>query len=94
MGYDKIMKWTVVIKKKATKGIQNLPKGMKAKLVALIKDLENSGPYQPAWPNYSPLENDDYHCHLSYSWVACWRETKKGIEIEVYYVGSREKAPY
>jgi hypothetical protein len=35
-----------------------------------------------------------YHCHLSYHWIACWEETIKGIEMEVYYAGSRENAPY
>jgi hypothetical protein len=35
-----------------------------------------------------------YHCHLSYRYVACWTWRKKEIVIEVYYVGSRENAPY
>ena len=35
-----------------------------------------------------------YHCHLSKDWVACWRWEKSTVEIEVYYAGSRENAPY
>ena len=35
---------------------------------------------------------NEYHCHLSYHWVACWRHEKETIEIEVYYAGSRENA--
>jgi hypothetical protein len=31
---------------------------------------------------------------LNYRYVACWTCRKNEIEIEVYYVGSREKAPY
>jgi hypothetical protein len=31
---------------------------------------------------------------LAQRWVACWRWEKGEIEIEVYYAGSREKAPY
>ena len=31
---------------------------------------------------------------LTYRHVACWTFRKGEIEIEVYYVGSREKAPY
>ncbi len=50
--------------------------------------------FQPSWPNYSPLGEDNYHCHLKYRWVACWKWFKDTIEIEVYYVGSRSKTPY
>ena len=32
--------------------------------------------------------------HLNYRYVACWNYRQGKIEIEVYYVGSREKAPY
>ena len=46
------------------------------------------------WANYSKIGKDKYHCHLSYSYVACWNYEKSGITIEVYYVGSRENAPY
>ena len=35
-----------------------------------------------------------FHCHLNYRYVACWTHRQGEIEIEVYYVGSREKAPY
>lgn len=31
---------------------------------------------------------------LFYRFVACWTCRKNEIVIEVYYVGSREKAPY
>jgi hypothetical protein len=46
------------------------------------------------WHNYGKLGENKYHCHLNYSYVACWRHEKKTIIIEVYYVGSREDAPY
>ena len=38
--------------------------------------------------------SNEYHCHLWYSWVAYWRVENEAMEIEVYYAGSREKAPY
>lgn len=60
----------------------------------LVEDIEYSGPIQRQWPNFSKLAKAEYHCHLSYHWVACWRETQLGLEIEVYYAGSRESAPY
>jgi hypothetical protein len=53
-----------------------------------------TGPVQPYYINYSKLGNSTYHCHLSYRWVACWRNEKDTFIVEVYYVGSREKAPY
>jgi hypothetical protein len=31
---------------------------------------------------------------LTYHYVACWRHEKETIIIEVYYVGSREDAPF
>jgi hypothetical protein len=60
----------------------------------LVEDLEMKGPIRSEWRNFSKLGEKKYHCHLSYSWVACWRENKEYLEIEVYYAGSREKAPY
>jgi hypothetical protein len=47
------------------------------------------------WQNYSPLGKNKHHCHLTYSYVACWEEVQGEIRLlEVYYVGSREDAPY
>ena len=66
----------------------------KKKLVQLIEDLREHGPVQHRWKNYSELGELEHHCHLSYHWVACWRETEKKLILEVYYVGSRENAPY
>ena len=57
-------------------------------------DLRDRGPVQPDWSKYSKLSSQEYHCHLGYSWAAYWRNEKNTIIIEVYYVGSREKAPY
>lgn len=63
-------------------------------LFLLIEDLKEDGPIQKGWHNFSPLGTDTYHCHLNYRHVACWTFRQGEIEIEVYYVGSREKAPY
>ena len=38
----------------------------------LIRNIEDSGPVQPGFQNYSKLSRTEYHCHLSYHWVACW----------------------
>jgi hypothetical protein len=63
-------------------------------LANLVEDLIAKGPIRSEWRNFSKLGTDEYHCHLSYSWVACWRVTAQAVEIEVYYAGSRENAPY
>jgi mRNA-degrading endonuclease RelE of RelBE toxin-antitoxin system len=88
------MKYEVKIQKRMERRLEKLPTHVQKKLLRLVMDLRDKGPAQPDWPNYRRLNNDEYHCHLSYSWVACWRNEKNTIIIEVYYVGSREKAPY
>ena len=90
----KFLSYRVNIGKKALKGLPKLPLLVQKKLNLLLKDLRDFGPVQPNWPNYSKLGSDKYHCHLGYSWVACWESEKGTLIIEVYYVGSRENAPY
>ena len=90
------MAWVVRLKK--SKQLKKLDRKKKQDisdlLMRLVKDLKTTGPVQGKWSNYSKLSDGSHHCHLTYSFVACWKETKKGLEIEVYYVGSRENAPY
>jgi len=88
------MGYKVKVKKKVARGLTKLPKNVKKLLFLLIEDLKTDGPIQKRWNNFSPLGKGKYHCHLTYSYVACWTCQKGEIEIEVYYVGSREKAPY
>jgi len=77
------MKYTVTISKRTKKSAAKMPIREQARLRDLIDQLEESGPVQPGWPNYSPLGPGQYHSHLSYHWVACWRHEKGTIEIEV-----------
>jgi mRNA-degrading endonuclease RelE of RelBE toxin-antitoxin system len=84
----------VMIRKRAIKSIEKMPKSVQAVFRDLVKDLELKGPEQPEWANYSKLSKNEYHCHLSYRWIACWRHEKNTVVIEVYYAGSRENAPY
>ena len=88
------MAYEVRIKKSALKNLEKLPKGIQEKFGFLIRDLMAKGPMQPGWPNFSKLGKDDYHYHMSYSYAACWTHGKEKILIEVYYVGSRQSAPY
>jgi mRNA-degrading endonuclease RelE of RelBE toxin-antitoxin system len=64
--------YIVKLKKKAVKGINKMPDNIKEKLLLLVDDLKEKGPVLHEWANYSKLEKNEYHCHLSYSWVACW----------------------
>ena len=84
----------VKIKKQVAKNIKKMPDLVQVIFRELVKDLELKGPYQSDWANYSKLSSNEYHCHLSHKWVACWRYEKNTVIIEVYYAGSRENAPY
>ncbi|RLD66005.1 MAG: hypothetical protein DRI84_05735 [Bacteroidetes bacterium] len=86
--------YNVLIKKKVIKKISKLPIWVQKKTSVLVLDLKDTGPEQTKWQNYSKLSSTEHHCHLGSSWVACWKHNNDSINIEVYYVGSREKAPY
>ena len=88
------MYYEVVIKKKILKGLHKLPLWVQKKFAVLAKDLQDTGPEQKKWQNYSKLSPTEYHCPIGMSWIACWHHDKQTIIIEVYYVGSREKSPY
>jgi len=88
------MKYRVTIKKKVSRSLLKLPDNIQKLFFLLAEDLKDYGPIQKGWQNFSPLGGNKYHCHLSYRYVACWICEKDKVEIEVYYAGSREKAPY
>jgi len=86
--------YKVLVKNHALKKIAKSPDSVKILFDELMIDLAKVGPIQKEWPNYSKLGHGKFHCHLCYSWVACWSCESNSIEIEVYYAGSREDAPY
>ncbi len=88
------MKYKVVVSKKSQKNLLKMPKKEKVVLETLLFSLGEKGPVQPSFSHYSKLSENEYHCHLSYHWVACWRCENGEYRVEVYYVGSRESAPY
>ena len=87
-------KFKVVWKRKIEKRLMKCPEYVQEKFWVLVKDIEESGPVQKNWRNYSTLGKNLYHCHLDYSWVAVWYCEGASIIVEVTYVGSREDAPY
>ena len=88
------VKYKVVMRNRVRRISERMPKRMQDRLDILVKDLEENGAFRKNWPNFSELGANRYHCHLGYHWVACWLWEKGTIEIEVYYAGSRENAPY
>ena len=58
----------------------------------MISDFQD--PPSQDTKKYSKLGSNTFHCHLAYRWVACWKKVEDQYIVEVYYVGSREKAPY
>ena len=89
--------YKVKIKNKVLKNVKKMPSARQDDFFDLVEDLRATGPIQKGWKNFSPLNNDktEFHCHLDYRWVACWRIISDDqLELEVYYAGSREKAPY
>lgn len=92
--------WTV-----RTSKIEKQAKKLSQKVLLILRllfeGLTHDGPAQPGWPNYGKLQGnkgDKRHCHLQKgrpTYVCCWEVIdKKQKIIEVYYVGTHEKAPY
>ena len=95
------IKWTVKTTKAADKLAARLSERVLLRLGLLFMDLASQGPAAQDWPNYGMLKGmggDRRHCHLQRglpTYVCCWEVIdKKRKIIEVYYVGSHEKAPY
>lgn len=86
--------YQILVSRKVLRSISKMPESIQMKLANLLEDLRDNGAIQTGWPNFSHIRKNEYHCHLSRKWVACWYWEKRTIEIEVYYVGSRENAPY
>lgn len=94
--------WLVTLSHRVAKKVRDrsvIPIEVESAFIALIAELE-FGP-DVTWPNYGKLKtqkNRDFrHCHLKKghpTWVVCWQVFKKSKRIEVYYVGTHEKAPY
>lgn len=58
-------KYTVFIQKKCSKAIAKLSTKDRYTLMKLIDSIEQNGPVQPGFKNYSKLSKTEYHCHLS-----------------------------
>ena len=92
------MSWQVYFHKKAEKQRRELPQSIAQRLDALVQEIAVAGPVRGNWKNYSKLSSTQHHCHIKSgrpTYVVCWEVKEKTIQIvEVYYVGTHEKAPY
>jgi len=95
------IKWTVRPARAIDKQAAKMSETVMLKLRLLFMDLTTRGPAVSGWPNYGKLQGtkgDKRHCHLQKgkpTYVCCWEVIdKKRKIIEVYYVGTHEKAPY
>lgn len=89
------MSWVVGFTGKAAKQARALSPALRAKLAALLRQIQVEGPVRGDWPNYSKLSETEHHCHLSHRYVACWRVIESEFHrVEIFYAGSRENAPY
>lgn len=90
--------WQVELTSKATKQMEHLSRDIKDRLSLFMMELELYGPIRGNWANFGKLANGEYHCHIKRgrpTYVICYRVIDKKIKIiEVYYVGTHEKAPY
>ena len=94
------MAWNVYFNKKARKQLDTMPLLIRETAQALVQEMEKLGPLRYNWKNFGSLKGSDrmYHCHIKDgrpTYVVCWEVKDKKIKIiEVYYVGTHEKAPY
>jgi hypothetical protein len=93
--------WCVALTRRSGKQLDSLPQAIQHKFDLLAKELEVSGPLRVNWPNFGRLKGQQgqrYHCHIKSgrpTYVVCWEVLNPEIKkIEVYYVGTHEKAPY
>ena len=103
MVYTALMIWKIQFSSKAGKQVAKLGEPVQSVLQVLVEDLKSKGPIPGKnWQNYSRLHGkkneDKRHCHLikgNPTYVCCWEVMdKKNRIVEVYYVGTHEKAPY
>jgi hypothetical protein len=93
--------WIVLPTKAVERAALKLPQRALLQFRYLFNDLVHRGPALPDWPNYGRfggVKGDKRHCHLQKgrpTYVCCWELKDKNRKlIEVYYVGTHEKAPY
>lgn len=93
--------WTVYLTRKAEKQAAKLPEEIFEALAVLRDELEEEGPVQQEWQNYSKLKGkkgEFYHCHLNKGqprYVAAWEVEDNSIKlIAIVFAGTHESVNY
>lgn len=92
--------WMVGLHRRAAKQLRDLPEVVRIQVNALMEEIRVLGPLAPQWKNFGKLKGTEncYHCHVKSghpTYVVCWEvKNKEQRIVEVYYVGTHEKAPY
>ena len=94
------MNSNVHFKKRAQKQFDELPGNIQEAVDFLVQEIVVLGPMRSNWKNFGKLKGleNQFHCHVKSgrpTYVVCWEVMDKKVKIvEVYYVGTHEKAPY
>lgn len=98
------MAWLVELTHNTVKQRKKLPIKTQTQFDLLAKEIEILGPMRNKWSNFGVLRksrtvpSNSFHCHIKSgrpTYVVCWRVIDKSKKIvEIYYVGTHEKAPY
>jgi hypothetical protein len=92
--------WQVEYASKAKKQKDKLPDDIRDALYMLKHELEQEGPEQTEWQNYSKIvnANDVHHCHLNKRhprYVAVWKVVDwEDKYMEIRYVGPHGSVNY
>ena len=92
--------WQVIFSSKAEKQAGKLPADIRSALYLLKHDLEQKGPVQVGWRNYSMIVNARgvYHCHLNKSrprYVVVWKVIRTETQaLEIQHVGPHGSIKY
>ena len=95
--------WIVTYTGKADKQRRKLPQKVQEMLDLLTIEIEKVGPVRSNWSHFGPLKGKDfpentYHCHIKKgrpTYVSCWYIIDKKLkQVEIFYVGTHENAPY
>ncbi len=98
------IQWTVTFSNRASKERKKMPPKIQVLVDLIALEIEKVGPQRTNWQNYGPLKKTGniperaFHCHLKRgkpTYVSCWWTVdKKNKHVEIFYVGTHEKAPY
>ncbi len=88
------IQWTVTFSNRASKERKKMPPKIQVLVDLLALEIEKDGPLKKT----GNIPEGAFHCHLKRgkpTYVSCWWTVdKKNNHVEIFYVGTHEKAPY